>query len=213
MRPSPQGDGAGSWSRWYRHPRRMKSARLCAVTALASIVLVLGCPPIAPGGTVAGPTPGPAVDLGSVLSLGFGVSPLGVQLPAPPVGVGGPERDGGPSTALEVEGKALSFDVRLRWPGADEAGPLEPYLSFGPALFLVEPDYAGLLLGTRTNPSVHVGAKAGAGLNWRLGRGITLFGAYEITTAADAGLSAGGRAPSSSGADGYDFTYGIRFRF
>jgi hypothetical protein len=191
----------------------MKSARLCTVAALASVILVLTLPAIALGGAAAKPAPGPAVDLGSMLSVGFGVSPLGVQLPALPVGVSGQGRDAGPATALEAEGKALSFDVRLRWPGVDGAGPLEPYLSFGPTLFLVEPDYAGLLLGTRTDPSVRVGAKAGAGLNWRLGRDVTLFGAYEFTTAADGPLSAGVRTGSDPSAGGYDFTYGIRFRF
>jgi hypothetical protein len=191
----------------------MKSARLCTVGALASVILVLALPAIALGGAAAEPAPGVAVDLGSALSIGVGVSPLGVQLPALPVGVSGQGRDAGPATALEAEGKALSFDVRLRWPGADEAGPLEPYLSFGPALFLVEPDYAGLLLGTRPDPSVHVGAKAGGGLNWRLGRDVTLFGAYEFTTTTDGGLSSGGRAGSNPSAAGYDFTYGIRFRF
>jgi hypothetical protein len=191
----------------------MNSARLCTVAALASVILVLTLPMIALGGAGAEPAAGPAVDLGSVLSVGFGVSPLGVQLPAPPVGVGGQGRDAGAAAALEAEGKALSLDVRLRWPGADETGSLEPYLSFGPALFLVEPDYAGLLLGTRTDPSVRVGAKAGAGLNWRLGRDVTLFGAYELTTAADGGLSSGVRAGSDPSAGGYDFVYGIRFRF
>src|ERR687891_366827 len=162
----------------------MKSARLCTMAALASVILVLTLPAIALGGAAAKPAPSPAVDLGSVLSVGFGVSPLGVQLSALPVGVSGQGRDTGPPTALEAEGKALSFDVRLRWPGADGAGPLEPYLSFGPALFLVEPDYAG-----------------------------PLFGAYELTTAADGGLSSGVRAGSDPSAGGYDFTYGIRFRF
>jgi hypothetical protein len=190
----------------------MKSARLCTVAVLASVVLVLTLPANALGGAAAGPAPGPAVDLGSVLSVGFGVSPLGVQLPALPLGAGGHGSDTGLPTTLEAEGKALSLDVRLRWPGADGAGPLEPYLSLGPALFLVEPDYAGLLLGTRTDPSVRVGAKAGAGLNWRLGRDVTLFGAYELTTAADGGLSSGARA-ADPGTGGYDFTYGIRFRF
>jgi hypothetical protein len=191
----------------------MKFVQLCTVAALASVILVLTSPAIALGGAAAEPAPGPAMDLGSVLSVGFGVSPLGVQLPALPVGVGRPGRDAGTPTGLEGEGKALSFDVRLRWPGSDGAGPLEPYLSFGPALFLVEPDYAGLLLGTRTDPSVRVGAKAGAGLNWRLGRDVTLFGAYELTTSADGGSSSRVRAGSDPSAGGYDFTYGIRFRF
>jgi hypothetical protein len=191
----------------------MKFAQLCTVVALASVTLVLTSSVIALVGAAAEPAAGPAVDLGSGLSVGFGVSPLGVQLPAVPVGVSGQVRDAGPPSALEAEGKALSFDVRLRWPGADGAGPLEPYLSFGPALLLVEPDYAGLLLGTRTDPSVRVGAKAGAGLNWRLGRDVTLFGAYEFTTAADGGLSSGVRGGSDPSAGGYDFTYGIRFRF
>jgi hypothetical protein len=79
--------------------------------------------------------------------------------------------------------------------GADGARPLEPYVS------------------TRTDPSVRVGAKAGAGLNWRLGWDVTLFGAYEVTTAADGGLSSGVRAGSDPSVGGHEFTYGIRLRF
>ena len=183
------------------------------MAVLVSVIAVLTLPAIALGGTSTQPAPGPAVELGSMLSVGFGVSPIRVQLPVLPVGVSGEGRDAGHPTALEAEGKALSFDVRLRWPGVDGAGPLEPYLSFGPALFLVEPDYAGLLLGTRTDPSVRVGAKAGAGLTWRLGRDVTLFGADELTTAAAGGLSSGTRAGADPSTGGYDFTYGIRFRF
>src|SRR5919106_4392824 len=102
----------------------MKSARLCTVAVLASVVLVLTLPANALGGAAAGPAPGPAVDLGSVLSVGFGVSPLGVQLPALPLGAGGHGSDTRPPTTLEAEGKGRPLAVSRRGRGPEGEGRL-----------------------------------------------------------------------------------------
>src|SRR5262249_3033405 len=112
---------------------------------------------------------------------------------------------------FDSRGTALSFDFTLRWPGAQTGAPLEPYLAVGPALFVLEPDYPGRLLGTHVDPTYRLGAKAGAGLNRRPSKDVTLFGAYEVTTKGDASL--GAKPAGDSALGGYDFTYGLRFRY
>jgi hypothetical protein len=150
---------------------------------------------------------------GPALSLGFGVAPLQWEVLAPPAPTPGAEA--AESAVLfdtEPRSRAVSFDIKLRWPGAESASPLEPYLVLGPALYVEEP---GTLLGVDTDPVVRLGAKAGAGFNWRLGKTATLFGAYDLTTTDVGGLmSPGARTPATGGGlDGYDILYGIRFRY
>jgi hypothetical protein len=66
-----------------------------------------------------------------------------------------------------------------------------------------------------SDPTVRVGAKAGAGFNWRLSRDATLFGSYDVTTTkVDGGFTApGGKAPTANSPTGYDLLYGVRFRY
>jgi hypothetical protein len=159
------------------------------------------------------PAAGSQTDTGSPFSVGFGVSPLRAQLPAPLAAVpGGLGSESGRPADFDSSGTALSFDFRLRWPGA-ETFPLEPYLTLGPALFVIEPDYPGRMLGTRVDPAYRLGARAGAGLNWRIAKDVTLFGAYEMTTASDSALPGLGAKPAADAVGGYDFTYGLRFRY
>ena len=107
----------------------------------------------------------------------------------------------------------MSFDIKLRWPGT-ETSVVEPYVAFGPALFVVEPDDVSRLLGTHVDPALRVGAKAGVGLNWKLGKDATFFSAYELSTAGHGGLgSLGARSSADSALNGFDFTYGIRLRY
>ena len=140
-------------------------------------------------------------DLGSALSLGFGVTPLRPQLTPPRPA---------PADLSLTESTALSFDFKLKWPGSDVTSSLQPYLSVGPALFVVEPDYLSRMLGTRVDPDLRLGARAGAGLDWHLGKDLTLFGAWETTSEAASPKS---RAPGESGVSGFDFTYGLRLRY
>ena len=174
--------------------------------------LLVATAPVLAGETTEAPATQP--DAVSAFTVGFGVSPLRAQLPPPLAAVpGGQAGDSGRPIDYDDSGTALSFDFKLRWPGS-EALPLEPYLTLGPALFVVEPDYASRLLGTRVDPTFRLGAKAGAGLNWRLTKDLTLFGAYEITTPADSALpSFGARSGADSAVGGYDFTYGLRLRY
>ncbi|HEY2992446.1 MAG TPA: hypothetical protein VGM22_06525 [Methylomirabilota bacterium] len=169
-------------------------SRLVAVLMLALVPMTaLAAPPSTP-------VLEHLTDLGGALSLGFGVTPLRPEL-APPV-PGPPE--------LSLQSSALSFDLKLRWPGSDVLKSVEPYLVLGPALFVVEPDYVSRLLGTRVDPTLRLGTKAGAGVNWHLGKDVTLFGAYESTTG---GASPFGKTSGDPAVTGYDFTYGIRVRY
>jgi hypothetical protein len=140
-------------------------------------------------------------DLGDTLSLGFGITPLRPQLTPPRPA---------PADLDLLQSTALSFDLKLKWPGADVTKSLQPYLVLGPALFVVEPDYLSRLLGTRVEPDLRLGARAGAGVDWHLSKDLTLFGTWETTSEA---ASPRGRPSTESGVTGYDFTYGIRLRY
>lgn len=194
--------------------------------AVAALMVALGAAPAALAGPAselsadlgriaAGSPPATILDHlteeGSPVRLGLGVTPLRWQLPATIPGAVGGESER-PLDA-EARGTALSFDLTLAWPGTTKVGTLEPYVALGPALFVIEPDYAGRLLGTRVDPTLQLGAKAGAGVNWRLGKHATLFGAYEVTTAGPGGLTSRDTKASESGIRGYDFTYGLRFLY
>jgi hypothetical protein len=181
---------------------------------VAAAALLLGTAFLSMAGPDASTEPSAAVptDPGSVFTFGFGVSPLRPQLPAPLAAVpGGQVSESGRPADFDSHGNVLSFDFTLRWPGAETAIPLEPYLAVGPALFVVEPDYPGRLLGTRVDPTFRLGARAAAGLNWRLTKDVTLFGAYEVTTGGDAAL--GAKPAGDAAVGGYEFTYGLRFRY
>jgi hypothetical protein len=144
---------------------------------------------------------------GASVGLGFGVSPLHWEPLVPPESVAGSavaERLLG-----EPRGRAVSFDLKLRWPTADL--PIEPYLVLGPALFVEQPQDLSLT-AVPADPTYRVGAKAGAGFNWRLNKDATLFGSYDVTTTTDGLASRGVKAPAA-GAPGYDLLYGVRFRY
>jgi len=203
--------------------RHMKPSAAAALGAAVLLAITLGAgsrsfawSPAEADLEVATPS-GPATvlerlnDVSSAIRLGLDVTPLRPQL-TPPIGalgvLGG---EGIRPFDHEARGTALSFDLTLAWPGAAKTGPFEPYVAVGPALFVVEPDYTGRLLGTRVDPTLRLGAKAGAGVNWRLGRHTTLFGAYEVMTIPQGGsASPGAKAPADNGVSGYDFTYGLR---
>ena len=115
-------------------------------------------PPRGEGG--ADPAPDRLADGWPGISFGLGVSPLrsqfGLAAPQAATGVQGGE----PAGLLDPEGKALSFDLKLGWPGTDKFSLLEPYVKLGPALFIVEPDYVSRLVGAQPDPSYRLGAKA-----------------------------------------------------
>ena len=143
---------------------------------------------------------GRLTDLGEGVSFGFGVAPLKPQLTPPRPA---------PADLDLMQSTAVSFDLKLKWPGSDVT-KIQPYVVLGPALFIVEPDYLSRLLGTRVDPDLRLGARAGAGLDWHLGKDLTLFGAWETTSEAPHGKP---RTPGESGVTGFDFTYGLRLRY
>lgn len=146
---------------------------------------------------------------GPSVGFSFGVSPLHWDLIAP---LGTPS---GPTAAenrllyeREARARALSLDFKLKWPTAEQ---LEPYVSLGPALVV---DQRQDVIGVPSDPSLQLGAKAGAGFNWRLSKDATLFGSYDFTTKTTDGLSSlGAKTPATSPSTGYDLMYGVRFRY
>jgi hypothetical protein len=172
---------------------RMRSILVALVLAVSPLSALVA--------SAAEPVAGHLTDLGDAISLGFGVTPLRPQL-APPRPA--------PADLSLMESTALSFDLKLKWPGSDVTKSLQPYLVLGPALFLVEPDYVSRMLGTRVDPDLRLGARAGAGVDWHLGKDFMLFGAWETTSEA---ASPRARPTGDSGVSGYDFTYGLRLRY
>jgi hypothetical protein len=122
--------------------------------------------------------------------------------------------DVGPLRPLDP-GATVSLDLRVGWPptGAEggEGPALQPYLALGPALFIAEPADAESLLGPQSDPTLMLGFKAGAGINWRLDRGAVLFGEYRLTHGSSGPLSPLGLSSGDTG--GYDLLYGVRLRF
>ena len=186
--------------------RARRSIRWLAIVALT--LIIGGAPAMAHAGPSSDSLLELAGDRGPSVSFGFGVSPLRWEdftLPAPLPGTKTTE-----SAMLvdpDARGRAVSLDIKLRWPGAEPKTLLEPYLVFGPALVVDG-------LHNATDPVLRLGAKAGAGFNWRLGEDTTLFGSYDLTTTDVGGLmSPGASAPAGSATTGYDVLYGVRFRY
>ncbi len=157
------------------------------------IVAVIVAAGAAPVRTEAGPSSDNLLELaakgGPSVGLGFGVSPLHWELI-----------------------RAVSFDIKLKWPTAEL--PIEPYLVLGPALFVDQPHEFSSLTGIPADPVFRLGAKAGAGFNWRLSKDATLFGAYDITTTTVDGFTPqGAKAPAAALPTGHDVLYGVRFRY
>jgi hypothetical protein len=171
----------------------------------------------APGKTLAGPSGDNLIDLatrgGPSASLGFGVSPLHWELIAPLPGIGAATAAESRTLAdQEALGKAVSFDFKLKWPAAQFG--LEPYVVLGPALLVEQRHDPSDLMGAAADPTFRLGAKAGAGFNWRLSSGATLFGSYDVTTTGvDAFTSSRTRAPAAGIPTEHELLYGVRFRY
>jgi hypothetical protein len=188
--------------------------RLLRSLGIVAVTIALGA---SPARTEAGPSTDNLLELaakgGPAVGLGFGVSPLHWELIAPPEAIAG-------STAAESRmlwdreprGRAMSFDIKLKWPTAEL--PIEPYVFLGPALFVEQPHELSSMIGIPADPVLRLGAKAGAGFNWRLSKDATLFGSYDVTTTTvDGFTSPGAKAPGPSVPTGYDLLYGVRFRY
>ncbi len=150
---------------------------------------------------------------GLSVGLGFGVSSLHWELLAPPDAIAASKTAESRMLAdREPRGRAMSFDIKLKWPMVEL--PIEPYLVLGPALFVDQSQELSSLIGIPADPVLRLGAKAGAGFNWRLSKDATLFGSYDVTTTTvDGFTSPGAKAPAASGPTGYDLLYGVRFRY
>jgi hypothetical protein len=150
---------------------------------------------------------------GPSVALSFGVLPLHLELiPTPETVPGSTAAESRMPGERELRGRAVSFDITLKWPTTDL--PIEPYLVLGPALFVDQLQELSGPIGAPADPVLRLGAKAGAGFNWRLSKEATLFGSYDVTTTAtDRFTYPGPKAPAASTSTGYDLLYGIRFRY
>jgi len=148
------------------------------------------------------------------ISFGLGVSPLRSQFEVAPPSAATGLQSTEPAGFLDPDGKALSFDLKLSWPGTDKLSLLEPYVKLSPTLFIVEPDYVRRLVGARPDPTYRLGAQAGGGVNVHLSKNLDLFSAYETTSPKQtAAPLLGPKTPIETGISGYDFTYGLRLRY
>ena len=187
----------------YKH-ERMTRPIACRFAALVAVLVA--APLTASAGSDTEPFLARLLD---TRAFSFGVSELSFQDFGAPAHLGERER----ALNADPRGKAMSFDLKLKWPGA-ETMPVEPYLTVGPTLIVSDPDSFSALAGNVLDPAPRLGAKVGAGLNWRLGKDTTLFGAYSFTTDGPSGLLTDGpRTPRDSGNTGFDLMYGIRFRY
>ena len=180
--------------------------------AVVAMVVVVGAGPVR---TEAGASSDNLLELaakgGPSLGLSFGVLPLHLELiPPPETGLGSAAESRMPTDA-EPRGRAVSFDLKLKWPTGEL--PIEPYLVLGPALFVDQPHEMSGLIGIPADPILRLGAKAGAGFNWRLGKDATLFGSYDLTTSTVDRFSVPGKGSAAGGSVGHDLLYGVRFGF
>ena len=129
-----------------------------------------------------------------------------------------PTQDSAPYRLIdpELRGTAVSLDLKLRWPSwAGALGPssLEPYLVFGPTLYLSEADNQRIGLALpREISSMTLGVNVGAGLSWRLSRDAELFGSYRFMQSGREGFFSRDRSSEADFA-GHDVLYGISVRF
>ena len=185
---------------------RYKSKRMRYRFA-ALVVLLVAAPVTAFAGPDTEPFLYRLLDTGAS-ALSFGVSESSF------LDLGAPANPGERARALDADtrSKAMSFDLKLKWPGA-ETMPVEPYVTLGPALIVSDSDSFAALAGSAVDPGVRLGAKVGGGLNWRLGKDTTLFGAYGFTTDSPNSLLTDPRTHGDAGNTGFDLMYGIRFRY
>src|SRR2546422_622279 len=112
----------------------------------------------------------PPISLGVDTSR-FRIAILGAK---PVIATDEPSQDNAPYRLIdpELRGTAVSLDLKLRWPswgGAFGTSSLEPYLSFGPTLYLSDSESQRVgLSSSRADNSVSLGVNVGAGLSWRL---------------------------------------------
>jgi len=188
---------------------------------LALVALVISAQPCG----AQGPEVERSLDSSQPFTLGvdtsrFRISTLG---PRPVIATEDPSFGSVPYRLFDsdLHGTAVSFDLKLRWPSSPAAetsvlGSLEPYVSFGPTLFVTGADGTPRPghPGVRSEGAMTLGLSWGAGLSWRFSRNAELFGGYRFMQyGRESGLSNGDRSPSETDLIGHDVLYGISVRF
>ena len=181
---------------------------------IVAVAIAVGTAPVS---AEAGPSTDNLLELaakdGPSVGFGLGVSPLHWELlPVPEAIPGSMATESRPFWDRDARGKAVSFDITLKWP--TEKLPIEPYVFIGPALLVDQPQELSNPTAVPADSVFRLGAKAGAGFTWRLSKEATFFGSYDVTTGAVDGVTASGaKAPGTSAPIGYDLLYGVRFRY
>jgi hypothetical protein len=152
---------------------------------------------------------------GPSVGLGFGVPRLQWQLIDPlPMLPGSTATESSTLVDLESRSRSASLDLKLRWPAAELPMGFEAYAVMGPAVFIDSPQEMHGAFGAGSDPHLRLGARVGAGFNWRLRKELTLFGSYDVTTTPLEGATPlGGNAPAAGSPMSYDALYGIRLRY
>lgn len=198
----------------------VKPARWSSAIVLALVALAVSPVP----GAAQSPELDRWLDGSQPFSLGvdtsrFRVSTLGTK---PSIGTEDPAISNVPYRLIDSDllGKAMSFDLKLRWPsstpsGAATLGSLAPYLSFGPTLLVSGAEGVSRpgQPGGRSDGSMALGLSWGAGLSWRFAHNAELFGSYRFMQFGRDSLAHGDRPFSDSELTGHDFLYGISVRF
>ena len=150
------------------------------------------------------------------LTLGLGtsrfrVSTLGTK---PVIAIEDPSYGGAPYRLIDSDlyGRAISFDLKLRWPPLSATGTS----GLGPTLFVAGSDNALRLgqPGSRSEGAMSLGLSWGAGLSWRFTRNAELFGGYRFMQYGREGaFSRGERSSPETDLIGHDVLYGISVRF
>jgi opacity protein-like surface antigen len=149
----------------------------------------------------------------------FRVSTLGTK---PVIATEDPSYSSAPYRLIDsdLHGTAISFDLKLRWPFASATatsslGAVEPYVSFGPTLFVTGSDNAPrpAQSGPRSEGAMSLGLSWGAGLSWRFTRSAELFGGYRFMQYGRDSLFSRSERSSSDDLIGHDVLYGLSVRF
>jgi hypothetical protein len=95
---------------------RMTRSTIHSVSGRAALLLLAAAPAIGSAGPVSDSILEHLTD-GGPLSFSFGVVPLRPQFVAPAAASGGQAAEDGRATDANAQVTALSFDLKLRWPG------------------------------------------------------------------------------------------------
>jgi len=122
---------------------------------------------------------------------------------------------------IDIDVTGIAFDLMLRWPlptgSGFPKGRLQPYLTVGPTLFIVDVDDTTNFgpPSRQSDTDTEVGVKVGAGLAWQVHRNVALFGEYRFThvNAKVKFRDPGGTETAEADLDTHHVIFGVSFRY